>query len=358
MGRDQMTSELAPLGFQDLFYQHTGYLSDKWEQFLDIYDRELSAMVQRGAPLTLLEIGVQNGGSLAIWNKFLPDESRVIGIDIDPRCQLLEMPPSTTILRADISNTALVDELLGDARFDIIIDDGSHQQHDMLAAFRTLFDRLAPGGKYFIEDLHACYWPSHGGGYRTKGSMIEYLKGMVDAVHVDYVFDSPPGGALSEDESKELEELRALNAHIRSIKFYDSVAVIEKYTIPKQGRFKRVIAGEEMRVTEPLVLARVVLQNPDGFIFYGNSWRFISAAAIAASDEAAGARVAELAALQAELSRCKTELEALGHDQAIERAHIQALTAENLALQATFHPNTPADISDQPPAPEPPGPPA
>ena len=42
-----------------------------------------------------------------------------------------------------------------DNKFDVIIDDGSHESEHILTSLKTLFPRLKTGGYYFIEDLHA-----------------------------------------------------------------------------------------------------------------------------------------------------------------------------------------------------------
>jgi hypothetical protein len=154
--------------FSEVFLNHTGYSSDKWSQFLPIYDAELQPMVARGRPLRLLEIGVQNGGSLQIWHEYLPEGSRIYGIDHDERCRRLAFPPETRVLIGNAGNPVTLSKLLDGEIFDIIIDDGSHQPSDITSAFEALLPSLAPGGKYFIEDLHGSYWPSHGGSSKER----------------------------------------------------------------------------------------------------------------------------------------------------------------------------------------------
>ncbi len=57
---------------RDIFWAHRGLLSDKWEQYLPIYESELRPHLEHGVPISLLEIGVLNGGSLEVWHKLLP----------------------------------------------------------------------------------------------------------------------------------------------------------------------------------------------------------------------------------------------------------------------------------------------
>ena len=109
----------------------------------------------------MLEIGVQNGGSLEVWSKFLPHGSAIIGIDIDPAVGELSFSGNVRAFVADINDMAKVEANIGTEPFDIIIDDGSHTSPDIISAFKHLFSKLAPGGKYFAKDLHCSYWKSH-----------------------------------------------------------------------------------------------------------------------------------------------------------------------------------------------------
>src|ERR1700730_10944805 len=96
-----------------LFFQHEGKLSDKWEQYLSIYETELKRFVEQGKPVRLLEIGVQNGGSLEIWAKYLPPDSTVIGVDIDPAVQNLRFEGNVRAFVADVNDSAKVERLIG-----------------------------------------------------------------------------------------------------------------------------------------------------------------------------------------------------------------------------------------------------
>src|ERR1700733_603821 len=147
-----------------LFFSHEGKIVDKWEQYLAVYACEFARFVSRGLPVRLLEIGVQNGGSLELWSKYLPDGSDVIGLDIDPAVEKLRFEGRIVAKIADVNDAARLDSLLGAELFDIIIDDGSHQSDDIVAAFRSLFNKLQPGGIFVVEDLHASYWGSPKGG--------------------------------------------------------------------------------------------------------------------------------------------------------------------------------------------------
>ena len=54
--------------FHTLTIEHKGKISDKWNLYLDIYERIFCSL--RNKPISLLEIGIQNGGSLEIWASY------------------------------------------------------------------------------------------------------------------------------------------------------------------------------------------------------------------------------------------------------------------------------------------------
>jgi len=56
-----------------MFMEHEGYVSDKMEHYLPIYEAAFSRFTAREQPIHLLEIGVQNGGSLQVCSKYIPE---------------------------------------------------------------------------------------------------------------------------------------------------------------------------------------------------------------------------------------------------------------------------------------------
>ena len=79
-------SEKNPL-LQD-FIKNGGRSIHKWIDYFEVYHRAFSSY--RGKEITFLEIGVQNGGSLHMWRRYLGPQARIIGIDVDPNCKALE----------------------------------------------------------------------------------------------------------------------------------------------------------------------------------------------------------------------------------------------------------------------------
>jgi SAM-dependent methyltransferase len=218
-----------------LFFEHRGKTIDKWEQYLGIYARELAPLIAAKQPVRLLEIGVQNGGSLELWAKYLPEGSEIIGVDIDPKVGELSFEGNVRAFVADATDAVAMLNIVGEKTFDIIIDDGSHNSPDIIAAFKALYNRLAYGGKFIIEDIHASYWASHHGGFRNSSSAVEFFKGLVDGLNADHFTVEVP--------AETAEDLRRYNRSLASISFYDSVIVIDKLAGPKAAAYRRMLSG-------------------------------------------------------------------------------------------------------------------
>lgn len=230
-----------------LFYANRGNITDKWEQYLAVYDAELHDW--HGRDISLLEVGVQNGGSMQVWSKYFGTASRIVGLDIDERIMDLAHPDNVRLVVADGTDAQQVISALGDATFDLIVDDGSHMSADVIKSFRLLFPRLNPGGKYIIEDLHCAYWDDFGGGLLRRDSSIEMLKRLIDVLHHDHI------DLLHQVELDVTDDLYiSLRSSVGRVSFYDSVAVIEKLPFVKTEPYRRVLAGDEGAVMDPLDL--------------------------------------------------------------------------------------------------------
>jgi len=246
-GFSHTTNSRASGALRRIFIEHEGYASDKWEHYLPIYEAAFSKFTARGQPIRLLEIGVQNGGSLQVWSKYLPEGSTIVGIDIDPACVRLPMEANISIRIGDATDPVALDHMLRDARFDVIIDDGSHQSHDVIATFEDCFKRLGPGGVYIIEDLHCSYVSSRGGGFHNPGTAVEWLKALVDALNVDHI-ESDAAAAL---DSVGMQSMRELGSQIAQITFFDSMAIVKKLPMKKEHSYRRIITGLETRIVDP-----------------------------------------------------------------------------------------------------------
>jgi hypothetical protein len=209
------------------FYNHRGRRIDKWKHYLEIYHRHFARF--RGRRPVVIEIGVWHGGSLQMWKKYFGPGARIVGVDIDTRCQAFA-EDSVDIVLGDQADRSFHAELRRRyPHVDIVIDDGGHRMTQQIVTFEELFPHLQPQGVYLCEDLHTSYMPSYGGGFRKEGTFVERAKSLVDSLHGWYADDPVVDRAVKVDDFTR-------SAH--SIHFYDSVVAIEKrpMTPPKALR--------------------------------------------------------------------------------------------------------------------------
>jgi len=103
--------------------------------------------------LTILEIGTYYGGSILLWEELFPS-AKIYTIDWNFKNLKVDLNREN-IFKIQISQTdPKIKEILKDIKFDIIIDDGSHQAADQIGSFDLLSEQLNEGGVYVIEDIY------------------------------------------------------------------------------------------------------------------------------------------------------------------------------------------------------------
>ena len=339
----------ATKDFASRFFEKTGKLVDKWEQYLSIYEVEIAPYVAKGAPISLLEIGVQNGGSLELWSDYLPAGSRIVGIDIDPRVgDLTFANPNVSVIVHDATDGEGLRPILGNSTFDVIVDDGSHICSDVIATFEFGFDYLAPGGKFIIEDLHTSYYPSHEGGFREPRSSIEWLKSVVDALNADHILPE------ANVPDRELSALRKLNALVGRIAFYDSVAVVEKLPVEKVRPYRRLCGGLNTPIVPPEDwLFKISPTHLKPILFAHPAARQVEASMV----EELSVRQSTIEQLRANVERLEANIEQsrASLDQAMRHAErdLEALRASSLARERELMDEIAALLAPPEPEPEP-----
>jgi hypothetical protein len=109
---------------------------------------------RRESVFNVLEIGVNYGCSLRMWRDFFP-WALVAGLDSNESCLFEE--ERIRCFAADQYNES---DLLGvmkqlrNPKFDLIIDDGSHEPAHQIFSAQVLLPYLAADGVYVIEDIY------------------------------------------------------------------------------------------------------------------------------------------------------------------------------------------------------------
>jgi O-antigen biosynthesis protein len=215
---------------EHIFLEHNGKVSDKWSMYIAEYDRLFQNY--RNRPIYLLEIGVQNGGSLEIWGKYFPKAKKLIGCDINPDCAQLQFDDTRIALVVSDANTDGAQQQIQNLspKFDLIIDDGSHRSSDIIHSFCRYFPVLANDGLYVAEDLHCSYWQEFEGGLFQPYSSIAFFKKLADLTNYEHWgvekkrqdilagFFNSYGVSIDENSL----------SHIHSIEFINSMCVVRK----------------------------------------------------------------------------------------------------------------------------------
>lgn len=123
------------MGYRDRWLEHAGAVSRHYEVVLHAFDRETPT-----GPIDLLDVGVENGGSLEVWADILPEGSTVLGLDSDPRCADLGLE----VLTVDVTDRDAVKTSLHGRWFDLIVDSTG-----TMSPWTWAF--LRPGGRLILE---------------------------------------------------------------------------------------------------------------------------------------------------------------------------------------------------------------
>jgi hypothetical protein len=178
----------------------------KWLHYFPIYESHLNRFVNRS--VSVLEIGVLDGGSLSMWRNYFGPHSQIIGIDINPEAKQHE-DFQIIVEIGDQSDTNFLTKVYKKCGpFDIVIDDGSHKQSDLITTFNYFRDKMPQNSVYIIEDTHTADISTY---QDSERDIFEYLYPISRGLSAHYAGDdfSLIGSALS------------------SVNFYDSIIAIE-----------------------------------------------------------------------------------------------------------------------------------
>lgn len=252
---NKSTTRTETLTLEQLCADHRGKAFDKWSSYISVYERIFAQY--RNKPIRLLEIGVQNGGSLEIWAKYLPNAQKVVGCDINPACaQLSYDDPRIAVVIGDANSDETQTAILDHApTIDIVIDDGSHHSSDVLKSFPRYFPYLANGGVFIVEDMHCSYWRKYEGGLYDPFSSISFFKCLADIInHEHWGVEKPRTDLLRGFLSKyglQISEETLQTVH--SIEFLNSLCIVRKETPANNALNTRVIGGSTAIIHPPIL---------------------------------------------------------------------------------------------------------
>ena len=230
---------------KDLYQNHSGKVSHKWTSYLSVYEDKLKHYQK--LPIKFCEFGIMNGGSLEIFSKYFSNAELILGCDIDPKCPKLHFDePNIKFVVGDVNNEKIKYQIIQHSKFDIIIDDGSHQSDDIIKTFCNYFKHLKHEGVYIIEDLHCSYQREYKGGLFFPISSINFFKKLVDIInHEHWGIEKKKEWLLRgfvENYKINIDNIEL--EQINSIEFINSLCFIKKKSSKKNKLGKRVVVGE------------------------------------------------------------------------------------------------------------------
>ena len=125
------------------------YLPSKIQHnYLELMDLHFEK--KKNSALKILEIGVETERSVKMWKEYFSN-AIIYGLDINMNCKKFEEDRIKIIIGSQTDENIL-SQLPND--LDIIIDDGSHIEKDVIKSLNYLYkNKLKIGGLYVIEDM-------------------------------------------------------------------------------------------------------------------------------------------------------------------------------------------------------------
>ena len=181
--------------------------------YFEIYEKYFKEI--RFKKLKILEIGVENGGSIRTGRRDVPRAKRV-GVDIKKKDFNIK---NVDLIQGDQSSSEVLNKLIKKySAFDIIIDDGSHYTKHVIKSFKYLYKALKKDGLYIIEDLQTSYFPRYGGSrinLRKKNTSLNFFKDLTDSINY-------------EKNDKPFFHKSVFDGNVKFIHFYQNVVVVKK----------------------------------------------------------------------------------------------------------------------------------
>lgn len=173
----------------------------------------------------ILEIGVDKGESLYLWEEYFPN-AEIHGLDINKECEKFNKG-RVKIHIGDQSNKNFLNDL-GEKNnfFDIIIDDGSHIHDHIIKSFTSLYPFLKNGGYYVVEDVV--------NNYDTTNFFARYAFGINYYPTNKPTVDEP---GYKKFDIKNCEDIK----NVVGLNFYRHLIFLKKGFNPEENPFKNII---------------------------------------------------------------------------------------------------------------------
>jgi len=184
--------------------------SIKWSNYFEIYENIFKKYINK--KVTLVEIGVGNGGSLFMWKKFLGKKVNIIGVELNPEAKKLEKY-GFKIFIGDQSDPNFWKSFYKKVKkIDILIDDGGHTNLQQITSLMESFNYINNNGVIVVEDTHVSYMNYKGFKNPSKNSFINFSTNIIENIH--------------RRNPMLKKKMNQISEKIYSIEYYDSIVAI------------------------------------------------------------------------------------------------------------------------------------
>jgi hypothetical protein len=160
-------------------WNNIGTYSVKLSNYFEVYEHILTPFLQK--KITLVEIGILNGGSLHFWREVFGDDARIIGIDLNENVKIWEKE-GFEIFIGDQGDSNFWKKFFDEVgNVDIVIDDGSHTYYEQINTLINCVPNINHDGLFITEDVHSSFQNKYG--YPSKYSFVNFTKLISETLH-------------------------------------------------------------------------------------------------------------------------------------------------------------------------------
>ena len=205
--------------------------SSKHTTYFSVYDHLFRNY--RGKKITLVEVGILNGGSLFMWREFFGPDARIIWVDLNPEVVKFR-EYGFEIFVGSQSDPNFWREVTNEiGTIDILIDDGGHNYIQQIVTAECTLENISDGGMLIVEDTHTSYLEGFG---NTSLSFINYCKIWVDKINARF-------GALENRGGR-------VDKRVWSVEFFESIVVFKINRVASEMKSEPIwnekpVKGEE-----------------------------------------------------------------------------------------------------------------
>ena len=162
------------------FFKNSKKYSIKWSSYFQVYEKIFSEY--RNKKIKFVEIGVANGGSLHMWQKYFGKKAKIIGIDLNPKAKKLEKNGFKIYIGNQSDRNFWENFFKKEGKVDIVLDDGGHKNLQQISTVHYSLPYIRNGGKIIVEDTGTSYVKKEF--YNpSRYSFINYAKNIIDNIH-------------------------------------------------------------------------------------------------------------------------------------------------------------------------------